>query len=207
MLVRLENVVTLLLSLVSVLSLLSNVESLNVVIPGGTGKIGRLISAHLADKGHDVTILSRNVFLASTPSRVSHDYGWLGRSYVEKYSSEIKLRDWDGGDLLDIVGCDWMGWQDDALKGADVIINLVGGYTEQRVMACDRIVRESLRLSPQAKQITMSPIDEDITPLKLSRVTQCEAMLLANCVEPICLRAEINDIQGACDQILQAIDK
>ena len=50
----------------------------------------------------------------------------------------MALRDWDGGDPLDIVGADWIGWQDDALKVADVVVKLVGGYTEQRVLATER---------------------------------------------------------------------
>lgn len=208
MLVQGKGVASLMLvsAVLLVSSLVSVVESLSVVIPGGTGQIGRLVSARLVEEGHDVTILARNVFLASTPNRVSHDYGWLGNAFINKYSPEIKLRDWDGGDLLDIVGCDWMGWQEDSLKGADVIINLVGGYTDQRVMACERIIRESLELCSSAKHITMSPINEDLQPIKLSRVTKCEEMVKANCAEFVCLRAEINDIQGACDQILQSIE-
>ena len=41
----------------------------------------------------------------------------------------VKLRDYDGGDLLEIVGQDFIGWQEDSLPKADVLIHLVGGYT------------------------------------------------------------------------------
>jgi len=43
-----------------------------------------------------------------------------------------------------------MGWQEDALTNANAVVNLVGGYTNQREMAAERIVRESLRVNPSA---------------------------------------------------------
>lgn len=80
-----------------VLSLLQlRVEALNVVIAGGTGEVGRALSAKLASEGHSVTILCRNSFLASAPARVSSDFGWLGEGFLSKHPT-IKLRDWDGG--------------------------------------------------------------------------------------------------------------
>ena len=123
------------------------------------------------------------------------------------------MRDWDGGDLLDIVGCDWMGWQEDTLPNADIIINLVGGYTEQRVMATERIVRESFRLNRNALQITVSPLDEDIKNFspgalaaKLNRIETCENMVKNNCVSSMCLRAEFNDMKGINEKILQIVE-
>jgi nucleoside-diphosphate-sugar epimerase len=101
-------------------------NALNICIPGGTGKLGQAVASKLSQ--HKVTVLSRNAFLASTPSRVSNDFGWMGQAFLDR-NPHVSIRDWDGGDLLDIVGCDWMGWQQDALKPADVVINLVGGYT------------------------------------------------------------------------------
>ncbi len=94
------------------------VSALNIVIAGGTGPVGRLLASTLHnqnDSQHQITILTRNSFLASSPSRVSGDFGWLGRAFLEEHES-VRLRDWDGGDLLDIVGCDFLGWQEDALK-------------------------------------------------------------------------------------------
>ena len=80
-----------------VLSLLHlRVAALNVVIAGGTGEVGRALSAKFASEGHTVTILCRNSFLASAPARVSSDFGWLGENFLSKYPT-IKLRDWDGG--------------------------------------------------------------------------------------------------------------
>jgi len=168
--------------------------------------MGRQLASNLGAKGHSVTILCRNAFLAAAPSRVSSDFGWVGRSYLNA-NPRVSLRDWDGGDLLDIVGQDWLGWQDDALEPADCVVNLCGGMTEQRVMACERIVRESLRVNPAAMQITMSPIDDDLVmKLKRDRVALCEKMVTDNCLASKCLRAEINDIDGACAQIMEVID-
>eukprot|EP00568_Trieres_chinensis_P013117 CAMPEP_0183303674 /NCGR_PEP_ID=MMETSP0160_2-20130417/9025_1 /TAXON_ID=2839 ORGANISM="Odontella Sinensis, Strain Grunow 1884" /NCGR_SAMPLE_ID=MMETSP0160_2 /ASSEMBLY_ACC=CAM_ASM_000250 /LENGTH=200 /DNA_ID=CAMNT_0025466611 /DNA_START=25 /DNA_END=627 /DNA_ORIENTATION=- len=192
--------------LVAFVLLVSPAVALNIVIAGGTGEIGRALSTDLGPKGHTVTVLARNAFLAATPSRVSEDFGWLGERFMSQ-NPHVTLRDWDGGDLLDIVGKDWMGWQDDALKGADAVVNLVGGYTEQRTMATERIVRESLRLNPMAMQITMSPVDGDIgMKLKRDRVATCEKMVEANCLNFACLRAEMYDIKGACKQIIDVID-
>mmetsp|Transcript_5557 Transcript_5557/g.6955 ORF Transcript_5557/g.6955 Transcript_5557/m.6955 type:complete len:209 (+) Transcript_5557:53-679(+) len=178
--------------------------ALNILIPGGTGQLGRLLSSSLPQ--HTVTILCRNSFLASAPSRVSGDFGWLGRSFLEK-NENVALRDWDGGDLLDIVGCDWVGWQDDSLKGADVVVNLVGGFTEQRVMATERIVRESLRLNPTALQIAVSPFDEDVRVFNRDRLKRCEEMIEANCINHACLRFGLYDLEGSCEGILNAIEK
>jgi len=196
------------LQAVTLVSFFNTAQSLNIVIAGGTGKVGRLLSTtlHNQEKQHDITILCRNSFLASAPAKVSGDFGWLGEAFLAKHDS-VQLRDWDGGDLLDIVGCDWQGWQDDALPKADVVVNLVGGYTEQRTMACERIVRESLRLCPSAKQISLSMDDEDLkTTLKKNRAKTCEDMLSVNCLDVVCLRAQMNDVDGACKQIMNVID-
>jgi len=85
-------------------------SAFKIVLAGGTGELGRALSSSLVHDGHDVTILCRNSFLAAAPSRVTSEFGWLGKSFLDKHPS-IKLRDWDGGDLLDIVGQDWVGWQ------------------------------------------------------------------------------------------------
>lgn len=185
--------------------ILCTCTALNVVIAGGSGKVGREL-ATLLHNDHQVTILSRNVFLASAPSRVSKDFGWLGDSFLSKHRS-LKLRDWDGGDLLDIVGKDWMFWQDDVLPSADVIINLVGTYTEQRTMAVERLVRESSRLCPSAKHILVSLIDEDLKmTVKKKRAADCEKMLRDNCLNAICLRGEFNNVNDICNRILKEID-
>lgn len=181
-------------------------DALNIVIPGGTGKIGQRVAATLGSQGHSVKILCRNAFLAAAPARVSSDFGWVGKAYLNA-NPRVTLRDWDGGDLLDIVGQDWLGWQEDALTDADAVINLVGGYTEQRVMACERIVRESLNVNPTAMQVTLSPIDDDLTmKLKKDRVELCEKTVKDNCMKSDCLRVEMNDIDGACQKIVDIID-
>merc|ERR1712071_23396 len=184
------------------------------VIAGGTGKVGRLLSSTLTNSksGHTVTILCRNKFLASAPSRVSSDFGWVGKSFLDK-NPNVNLRDWDGGDLLDIVGCDWMGWQEDTLTQADIVVNLVGGYTQQRVMATERIVRESLRVNRDALQITVSPLEDEMRKYspgmidaKLERLKTCEEMVEQNCLSSVCLRVEMNDVTGICDSVLEVID-
>lgn len=187
-------------------------DAYKIAIFGGTGKVGRIVSSSLANNGHDITILCRNAFLAATPNRVSEDFGWLGQSFMEN-NKNIRLRDWDGGDLLDIVGCDFLGWQDDALKPADIVINLTGGYTEQRVMATERIVRESLSVNPNALQITVSPTDEQLAIFskgllkkKIERVKICEDMVKQNCLSSVCLREEFNDINTICEDIISAVN-
>lgn len=183
--------------------------ALNIVIPGGSGPLGKLVASRLPM--HSVTILARNAFLASAPSRVTQEWGWVGTSYLDR-NPHVSIRDWDGGDLLDIVGCDWMGWQDDALKPAHVVINLVGGYTQQRVMASERIVRESLRVNPSALQIAVSPTETDLEflspglfSIKSQRLKDCEEIVRVNCRNAVCLRLEANELEQSCQAILDAI--
>mmetsp|Transcript_11779 Transcript_11779/g.18265 ORF Transcript_11779/g.18265 Transcript_11779/m.18265 type:complete len:212 (-) Transcript_11779:198-833(-) len=185
--------------------------TLNIVIPGGSGKLGTLVASKLSPS-HDVTILTRNAFLASAPSRVTEVFGYVGESFLRKHPN-VSLRDWDGGDLLDIVGCDWMGWQEDTLKKADVVVNLVGGYTEQRTMATERIVRESLTANPTALQISVTPREEDlpvISPgmptMKKKRLKDCEDMVEANCQNSVCLRLECNNLEKSCEEIIKSIE-
>jgi hypothetical protein len=196
--------------LFAVLWLSHHAVALNVVIPGGSGKLGKVLIPKLMN--HEVTVLSRNGFLASAPNRVTEDFGHLGVPFLER-NPHARIRDWDGGDLLDIVGQDWVGWQDDTLKSADVIINLVGGYTEQRTMATERLVRESYRVNPAALQITVTPTEEDIpslTPgmvtLKKKRLKQCEDMVKNNCQNSLCLRLEAYRVEEACEEILKAVE-
>ena len=185
------------------------VTALNVVIAGGTGRLGPRVASKLSD--HKVTLLARNSFLASAPNRVTGQFGWVGRAFLEN-NPNVSIRDWDGGDMTDIVGCDFLGWQEDALTDADVVVNLVGGYTQQREMATERIVRESLRINPQALQLTVSPKVEDIkalTPgaytMKVDRIQRCEDMVDQNCFNSKCLRLEAFDLENSVQTILDAI--
>jgi hypothetical protein len=187
------------------------VTALNVVLPGGTGPMGQILASRLSH--HDVTILTRNSFLAGAPNRVTNEFGWVGATFLKK-NPHVRLRDWDGGDLLDIVGSDWLGWQDDALVSADVVVHLVGGYTEQRTMACERIVRESLMINPNALQVSVSPTEEElasISPgmatLKKERLRKCEDLVKLNCPNAECLRLESFQLEKACDAIQKVIDE
>jgi hypothetical protein len=195
--------------LVTLLVSTPGVDSLNVVIAGGTGKLGPKVAAKLSD--HKVTLLSRNGFLASAPARVTGTFGWVGRSFLEN-NPHVSIRDWDGGDMTDIVGCDFLGWQEDALKDANVVVNLVGGYTQQREMAAERIVRESLRINPTAHQIVVSPAEDDLralTPgaftMKVGRLRKCEEMVTQNCMSSNCLRLEAFDADNSIQAIVDAV--
>ncbi|GKY90591.1 hypothetical protein MPSEU_000032800 [Mayamaea pseudoterrestris] len=189
----------------------SSVDALRVVLAGGTGPIGQGVAARCDKANHDVVILARNSFLASAPARVTQDFGWVGQGFLTKHCN-VRLRDWDGGDLLDIVGQDWVGWQEDVLKGANVVVHLVGGFTEQRVMACERLVRESLTCNRDALHVTVAPTLQDLellspgmTKLKNDRIVKCEEMVKANCANHMCLRIEANRVEQGCDEIFAAI--
>ena len=73
------------------------VLALNVVLAGGSGPLGKQLASCLID--HDVTILCRNAFLAAAPNRVTHNFGYVGTPFLQK-NPHVRLRDWDGGDLL-----------------------------------------------------------------------------------------------------------
>ena len=185
--------------------------ALNVVLAGGSGDLGKGLAGALGPR-HKVTILSRNAYLASAPNRVTEAFGWVGESFLKK-NPQVKIRDWDGGDLLDIVGQDWVGWQQDTLAKADVVVNLCGGYTQQRNMATERIVRESLSVNPDALQVTVSPTEEDlelVSPgamtMKLDRIKQCEEMVSVNCANHVCLRFEANRIEENCQKLKEVIE-
>ena len=196
---------------VASLCLTSSVASaLNVVIAGGTGTVGRALIPKLDD--HDVTVLTRNAFLASAPTRVTEVFGYLGETFLKRHPN-VRIRDWDGGDLTDIVGQDWLGWQEDALKPADVLVYLVGGYTEQRTMATERLVRESLRMNSNVKHVTVNPVEEDIpvlTPgmptMKSKRIKDCEDMVKLNCLKSECLRLEVYKMDEMIEAICKAVD-
>jgi len=203
---------TLALTFLSIQTKIKPAKCLNIVLAGGTGKVGRKLSSSLSPSEHSITILARNAFLASAPSRVSSDFGWLGKAFLDAHP-HVSLRDWDGGDLLDIVGCDWMGWQEDTIPKADVIVNLVGGYTEQRVMATERLVRASLEYNTDVFQICVSPTEEDMKLYspgalsdKLRRVKLCEDMVEQNCINHACLRVEMNDSDNICTKIIESIE-
>ena len=193
------------------LSALTRTNALQVVLAGGTGPVGKAVAAR-CDGSHKVTILTRNAFLAAAPIRVTETFGWVGEAFLKKHRN-VRLRDWDGGDLLDIVGQDWLGWQEDALKGADVVVHLVGGFTEQRVMASERLVRESLAWNPSALHVTVGPTVKDLgilstgaVKLKNERLTKCEDMVRTNCRNHVCLRIEANRVEQECESIVAVIE-
>jgi hypothetical protein len=203
-------VAILLLDVASIsMSIIGVVHGLQIVVPGGTGKLGNILLPKLSQ--HDCCVLTRNAFLAAAPNRVTEVFGYLGQPFLQR-NQHVKLRDWDGGDLLDIVGQDWVGWQDDTLPKADVMIHLVGGYTEQRNLATERLVRETIRVNPNILHITVNPNVEDIPALspgmvtmKTQRIQQCEDMVKENCLDTKCLRLEAYRDEEACQAIIDAI--
>ena len=111
------------------------------------------------------------------------------------------------------VGQDWIGWQEDTLSKADAVINLVGTFTPQREMATERLIRESLRVNPNALQITVGPMEEELDMfqpvvargIKSDRLKKCEEMVKMNCVNFECLRLEANRLEEGCDRIKKVI--
>lgn len=58
-----------------------------------------------------------------------------------------------------------------ALLTRRVFLGKVGGYTQQRTMAAERLVLESSRLKSEALHITVNPVEEDIPLLSPGMVT------------------------------------
>lgn len=94
-----------------------------------------------------------------------------------------------------------------------MVVNLVGGFTQQRKMATERIVRKSLCVNPPVLHITVGPKDNELQmfapvvdkPLKVAWLKQCEELVKMNCANFECLRLEANRIDEGCDQIKQFI--
>ncbi|GMH68254.1 hypothetical protein TrRE_jg8961 [Triparma retinervis] len=183
--------------LLSIFSIPSILSLKHIVIAGGTGRVGKQIITTLLDpkspnsKDYRITVLARNKFLASAPNRVSGDFGYLGKGFISRYPGLLTLRDYDGGDLLDIVGMDWMGWEE-VLADCDLFVNAVGTFTEQRTKAVRRfgdfIEREENKLpgsgKKSIKQLHISPTNELLRAVskvavdtKIERVRDCEIML------------------------------
>lgn len=81
---------------------------MKIVIPGGTGNVGGILRRRLAERGHEVVVLSR------TPQRLEDG---------------VRHQVWDGRTLD--------GWADE-IDGADAVINLAGRsvscrYTDQNL--------------------------------------------------------------------------
>ena len=116
-----------------------SVLPLSYIGVGATGPVGRRFIDLVG--GRRATMCSFWGEMASWHllGRVSHDYGYLGPKLMKKTGA--KIRDWDNGDILDITGDTWIGWQDDVanFKG-DVAIGFTGCLYDARVMAVDRLV-------------------------------------------------------------------
>src|SRR5215472_4841009 len=96
-------------------------RQLRIVIPGGTGHLGRLLARHFHGCGHMVTALARRAAADAVPWRVVQ---WNGR---------------DPGDWVQ------------ELDGADVVINLAGRSVNCRYTAGNRReIKESRVLSTRA---------------------------------------------------------
>jgi len=103
-----------------------------VVLAGGTGNLGTLLTAAFADLGWMVVILTRNA--------------------VSKNTSHISYVEWDGTNLGD--------WTE-ALTGAEVIINLSGKSIQCRFTETNKKALYDSRISPTkvlGKAIQQMPI-------------------------------------------------
>jgi len=81
-------------------------------------------------------------------------------------------------------------------------------------MACERLVRESLRVNPRALHITVNPTDEllsfispGIPTIKKQRIEQCEAMVRENCSNHVCLRVDERKVEAVCEAIANAVQE
>ena len=62
---------------------------MKIVIPGGTGQVGRILTRVLLSQGHDVVALSRG---GHSPGRVVH---WDGKTMGD-WAREVEGRAWIG---------------------------------------------------------------------------------------------------------------
>jgi hypothetical protein len=86
-------------------------KALRIVIPGGTGQIGQILTRHLSGRGNDVTVLTRN------PSGAERDWvPWRTLAWDAE-----KLGEWTS-----------------ALEGAEVLISLAGRSVNCRYNAKNR---------------------------------------------------------------------
>ena len=95
-------------------------KGLRIVIPGGTGQIGRILTRHFSGLGHHVTVLTRSAGRAramGNPPGLEKD-GFLWRALP-----------WDAESLGD-----WAS----ALENVDVLINLTGRSVNCRYNAGNR---------------------------------------------------------------------
>lgn len=83
---------------------------MKIVIPGGSGQVGRILIRHFVSQGHDVVTLARNNSIASATGRV-RQVRWDARTPGE-----------------------WMG----EIDGADVVINLAGRSVNCRYNKANR---------------------------------------------------------------------
>lgn len=87
-------------------------KPLRIVIPGGSGQVGRLLARHFWAQGHRVTILTRRVDLAANSGgQLWHEVAWDGKTLGP-----------------------WVA----ELEGADVCINLAGRSVNCRYTARNR---------------------------------------------------------------------
>jgi uncharacterized protein len=105
------------------------IPALQIVIPGGTGQLGRILAAHFSNRGDRVTILTRRPDRSMTADgpRAPGEPGTTGRTLL-----------WDG----ETIG-DWA----ESLEGAAVLINLAGRSVNCRYNAKNKseILQSRLR--------------------------------------------------------------
>ena len=184
----------------ALLLLAQRAAALKIVVAGGTGGVGSAIAGRLAAKGHAVTILCRNAYLAVTPSRVSEDFGWVGEKRLDKWADKgvaVAFRDWTGGDELDSVSDRWVGWED-AVADADGVVCCVGDLgRDGRRRPMDALFRAAAEAGAKApeKFVLLQPVDalvatQNFAEKKMETLRLCEASWLKSYgSKGVCLRA------------------
>jgi uncharacterized protein len=82
-------------------------KPLRIVLAGGSGQVGRVLSRHFSAEGHEVVILARSHHAPGTPAGET----------INASAAQPRTVVWDGVGLGD-----WI----EELEGADVLINLAG---------------------------------------------------------------------------------
>jgi len=166
---------------IPLLLLAHEANSLNVLAVGATGAVGRSFVRAASQEGN-VLVLARNGYLATAKERVSGDFGYLGPK-IHKLKG-VLVRDWDGGDLLDITGDTWLGWQGDvAAFQADAAVMLTGCLTDARLKGVERIADAFTGMAPAdvpKRLLFVCPADEVIkNPTARENVAAAERRALA----------------------------
>ena len=107
---------------------------MKIIIAGGSGQVGSILARAFQQRGHDVTVLSRN---------------GSDRTLAVKRARPWRVVKWDGATLN--------GWSD-SIEGSDVVINLAGRSVNCRYTSANRrSILDSRLLSTRAVAQAIAP--------------------------------------------------